>query len=141
MVYDAGKIFPALMVFFVFVTFPFLTSGGKAPKGPDLKLDTPTIAKLKEKSCIESKAWMRRNHMRLLGSWRREKVREGKAFYTNSRGRSYRIDLTLGCLNCHSNKKDFCDRCHTYSSVSIRCFACHVEPKEVRKWTRAAGRS
>jgi hypothetical protein len=32
-------------------------------------------------------------------------------------------------MDCHSNKKEFCDTCHDYSSVTPYCWSCHIEPK------------
>jgi hypothetical protein len=40
------------------------------------------------------------------------------------------MSLTRTCLDCHSNKAEFCDRCHTYMAVDPYCWDCHVEPKE-----------
>ena len=33
------------------------------------------------------------------------------------------------CMSCHSNKDEFCDRCHDYLAVKPYCWECHVEPK------------
>ncbi len=39
------------------------------------------------------------------------------------------MSLTLTCLECHSNKDKFCDRCHDYLRVSPGCWDCHNVPK------------
>jgi hypothetical protein len=137
--YDTSKILTPLIIFLVVVSSPFIVNGGRTPKKLSLSLDTPVIAKLKEKTCVEPKAWMRRRHMRLLGEWRKQKVREGKVFYANSQGKTYKISLSKGCLNCHSNKKEFCDRCHASLNVSLKCFTCHKEPEKATKWVKTAG--
>ncbi|OHE24775.1 MAG: menaquinol oxidoreductase, partial [Syntrophus sp. RIFOXYC2_FULL_54_9] len=99
---------------------------------PDLKLDTPAIERLKEKRCIESTTYMRASHMKLLAAWRDDVVREGKRTYTAADGRIHQISLTGTCLNCHSNKDKFCDRCHDYSGAKPACWSCHIIPEEVR---------
>ncbi|MCF7809732.1 hypothetical protein K9N50_01950 [bacterium] len=33
------------------------------------------------------------------------------------------------CIECHSNKEQFCDRCHTYMSVDPYCWDCHIIPE------------
>ena len=37
------------------------------------------------------------------------------------------MSLTRGCLDCHSNKAEFCDRCHASAGVTPKCFDCHQE--------------
>jgi hypothetical protein len=128
--FDAKKIVPGLLIFLALVTFPFWFSRGKAALPPDLKLDTPVIQKLKEKRCIESKAYMSAEHMRLLDEWRLAVVREGDRFYQASDGKEYVMSLSGTCLNCHSNKEQFCDRCHTYEAVTPTCWSCHTAPQE-----------
>ncbi|MBI3813527.1 MAG: sulfate reduction electron transfer complex DsrMKJOP subunit DsrJ [Nitrospinae bacterium] len=126
--YDGNKIITGLIIFACLVTFPFLYNFGKANAKPDPKLDTPVIQQMKEKRCIETKEFMRANHMQLLDEWR-EAVRDGKRVYVNSSGESYKISLQNTCLKCHSNTKEFCDECHDYMSVKIYCWDCHIRVK------------
>lgn len=35
------------------------------------------------------------------------------------------------CMDCHSNRDQFCDRCHFYVSVDPYCWDCHIEPRLV----------
>ena len=70
--------------------------------------------------------------MKLLAAWRDDVVREGKRTYTAADGRVHPISLTGTCLECHSNKKQFCDRCHDYSGAKPACWSCHIIPEEVR---------
>jgi hypothetical protein len=72
---------------------------------------------------------MRANHMTMLDDWRHEVVREGKRDYKNEAGKKFKKSLTLTCLDCHENKKKFCDKCHTYAGVKPYCWECHVDPK------------
>jgi len=34
-------------------------------------------------------------------------------------------------MNCHKDKAEFCDQCHSYMGVQPRCWDCHVYPKGV----------
>jgi len=130
--YDGGKIIAGIVVFLIVATFPLWYGTGKSIPPPDLKLDTPAIERLKEKLCVEPAPYMRSNHMKLLGAWRDGAVREGKRTYTAADGKAYKISLTGTCLECHSNKGQFCDRCHDYAGVKPACWSCHIIPEEVR---------
>ena len=131
-IYDAGKIFTGLALFIVFLTAPIWLSGGKSASPPDIKVDTPVIRKLSEKRCLEPTAYMKANHMELLNTWRQAVVREGESVYVASDGKKYRMSLSSTCLHCHSNKDQFCDRCHNYAGVKPACWSCHVVPQELR---------
>jgi len=128
--YDGGKIITGLIIFLGLVTFPFFYNIGKANVRPDPKIDTPAIKELKEKKCVESKEFMRAEHMKLLNDWRDSAVRDGARVYVNSEGKAYTISLQNTCMHCHSNKKKFCDECHTYMAVNPYCWTCHIAPKE-----------
>jgi len=128
--YDSGKIITGLIIFLGLVTFPFFYNIGKANVRPDPKIDTPAIKELKEKKCVESKEFMRAEHMKLLNDWRDSAVRDGARVYVNSEGKAYTISLQNTCMHCHSNKKKFCDECHTYMAVNPYCWTCHIAPKE-----------
>jgi len=131
-IYDAGKIFTGLALFIVFLTAPIWLSGGKSAPPPDIKVDTPVIQKLSEKRCLEPTAYMKANHMELLGTWRRAVVRGGESVYVASDGKKYRMSLSSTCLYCHSNKDQFCDRCHNYEGAKPACWSCHVVPQELK---------
>lgn len=122
--YDGGKIIIGLIIFVGLATFPFLYNIGKANEKPDPKIDTPVIEKMAEKKCVESKEFMRAEHMRLLDEWRNS-LRKAKRTYIAEDGKSYPISLQNTCMNCHSNKKNFCDKCHTYMAVKPYCWDCH----------------
>jgi hypothetical protein len=131
--YNGGKIIAGIVVFLIVASVPFWYGRGKAVPPPDLKLDTPAIEQLKERLCVEPAPFMRANHMKLLGTWRDGAVREGKRTYTATDGRVFQVSLTGTCLECHSNKEQFCDRCHNYAGVKPpNCWSCHIIPKEVR---------
>jgi hypothetical protein len=120
------------VVFLIVASVPFWYGRGKAVSPPDLKLDTPAIERLKEKLCVEPAPYMRANHMKLLSAWRESVVREGNRSYKATDGKVYKISLTGTCLECHSNKDQFCDRCHDYAGAKPACWNCHIIPEEVR---------
>lgn len=130
--YNRGTVIAGIVVFLIVATFPIWYSGGKPVPPPDLKLDTPAIQGLREKLCVEPAAVMRANHMTLLADWRDDVVRQGKRTYRGADGRLHSISLTGTCLECHSNKKQFCDRCHDFSGAKPACWSCHIIPAEVR---------
>ena len=130
--YDSGKIIVCLIIFIALVTFPFYNNIGKVNAKPELKIDTPEIQKLpeQERKCVEPKEFMRGGHMQLLNDWRDSVVRNGNRVYKNSVSKEFNMSLQNECMRCHSNKKDFCDKCHNYMAVKPYCWDCHIAPKE-----------
>lgn len=124
--YNSKYIIAGLIVFVVAFSSPFwlnlLTPRYERPalalpKDPDKKM------------CIEGVEYMRAEHMQILNKWRDVALRDGQREYKDSRGNVWKIDLQNTCMNCHANKKDFCDVCHDSNSVNPYCWDCHVEPK------------
>jgi hypothetical protein len=128
--YNGGKIIAGLVIFFVLATLPFLLNLGQAYPKLELKIDTPEINAMPVKHCVESKEFMRAEHMKLLNDWRDYVVREGNRIYVSSDGKQYTMSLQNTCMKCHSNKKEFCDKCHNYMAVTPYCWSCHIQPKE-----------
>lgn len=126
---DLRYIITGLVIFLVLTTFPFWYNVGKAASAPQPQLDTPAIQQLPQKQCVESTAYMRANHMKLLEEWRNQVVREGKRIYVASDGKKYYMSLQNTCLQCHSNLAEFCDQCHYYLNVKPDCWTCHIELK------------
>ncbi|MEW6262126.1 MAG: hypothetical protein AB1641_03520 [Thermodesulfobacteriota bacterium] len=155
--YDSGKIITGLVIALVLLTFPvwynLVSAGGPAP---DPKLSAKAQA---AKECVRPKADMKVSHMQVLDDWRTAVVRDHKRFFIPVKdkpgtfemdviqtalkekaertdqvglGRQMERSLQNNCMNCHDNKKDFCDQCHNYMSVTPFCWDCHVEP-EVKK--------
>ncbi|MBI4687699.1 MAG: sulfate reduction electron transfer complex DsrMKJOP subunit DsrJ [Nitrospirae bacterium] len=131
--YDRGKVIAGIIIFLALVTFPFFYKTGKANVQIEPKINTPVIEGLSEKKCVESKEFMRANHMQLLNEWRDAAVRDGQRTYVASDGKSYAISLQNTCMNCHSNKKEFCDTCHSYTGVKPYCWDCHIAPMEAKR--------
>lgn len=126
--HNSGRIIGGLVIFALFITLPFLYNMGRKNRAPEPSFDTPVINQLQEKHCVEPRAFMRASHMKLLNKWRDAAVRDGNRVYVSSSGKTYKISLQNTCMHCHSNKKDFCDRCHTYMSVKPYCWDCHIAP-------------
>lgn len=127
-IYNKGLIFAGLIIFLIVAASPFLSNFGKAAPVPELVLTKKAEA---AKTCVLPKAAMKTEHMKLLNDWRNTVVREAKRIYVNSEGKEFNMSLSNGCLDCHSNKAEFCDRCHNYASVTPYCWDCHIDkPKE-----------
>ena len=123
--YDARKIIIGLVIFLCLVTFPvwYVLASEIAASVPELEIVTA------EENCVESVPYMRAKHMDLLNDWRQSVVREGDRTYISSSGREYNKSLTGTCLECHSNKAEFCGRCHDYAGVKPSCWGCHIVPE------------
>ena len=129
--YDGGKVIAGLIVFVILATFPFWYNHGKAAPIPEPKL---TEKAKTEKVCILKKELMKSEHMQILNDWRNTVVRNTNRIYETPEGKRYDMSLSNTCLDCHSNKADFCDKCHNYVAVSPYCWDCHIEkPKETKE--------
>jgi len=126
--HDTGKIVGGVVIFVVLMTSPLWYNALTATPAEAPTLDQPPNG---SKECVEPREYMRANHMNLLNEWRDAVVRNGVRDYASTaNGRTFDMSLTRTCLDCHSNKAEFCDRCHTYMAVEPYCWNCHVEPKE-----------
>ena len=132
MMYNFRNIIIGLVIFVGIFTFPFVLSAGKANEAPKLSLDTPVINELGTEECLLDTEYMRSNHMQLLADWKVEVVRNGNRVFVNDEGREFNMSLQNTCLECHSNKEEFCDACHTYAEVDPNCWDCHVAPEVVK---------
>lgn len=125
---NAGMIIGGLIVFLILMTSPIWYNAlfGTSVEPP--KVESPPNGSTE---CVEQVEYMRAFHMDLLNEWRDKVVRDGTRDYVSTtNGRAFDMSLSRTCMDCHSNKADFCDRCHTYMAVSPYCWDCHVEPKE-----------
>ncbi len=127
---DKKYIIAGLIVFCGIVILPFLFNFGKAAPAPEIVL----TQKAKDAGyCVLPKDEMKAGHMQILDMWRNTVVRESSRIYKSSSGKTFTMSLSSGeesCTGCHSNKAEFCDRCHNYASVRPYCWDCHNEPKE-----------
>lgn len=120
--YDSSKVITGILIFLLLIISPFLYNAatGKASYIPEVKIETEAT------KCIESKEYMRANHMDLLDDWRNEVVRGESRIYTASDGKEYEKSLTNTCMNCHISRTDFCVKCHDYAAVKQpKCWDCH----------------
>jgi hypothetical protein len=132
-IFDGGKVFTGIVVFCLLVGFPFLYNRGKEAKAPEAELNTPVIQAMPEgeRKCVESREYIRDNHMKLLDVWRDDVVRKARGDYLASTNKRYTISLQKTCLECHSNYDSFCNRCHAYTGIKPYCWDCHLDkPKE-----------
>jgi hypothetical protein len=124
---DWPQILIGLLVFLGFITFPVWHNlrAGTTSKGPEPKLPAT------EKECVAPTAYMRTSHMDLLIDWREHAVRLHDRRFVSGNGKTYKVSLTGTCLQqCHTDKAEFCDRCHNYAAVTTYCWDCHVDPKQ-----------
>jgi hypothetical protein len=124
--FDAGKVIIGLVIFLVLITFPvwYNATIGNASYVPDPQIITTAPA------CVAPTAYMKASHMDLLNQWRDDVVRRGNREYVAADGTVYNKSLTKTCMDCHSNKAEFCDRCHDYVAVGQPdCWDCHIAPE------------
>lgn len=123
---DRGKIIGGLIVFLVLITSPiwYNMASGKAKDAPKPEL---TEKAKKAKQCVMPTPFMKTRHMDLLNQWRDKVVRHGERIHVSPSGKKYIRSLSNTCMDCHSNKEKFCDRCHEYSAVEAPvCWNCHA---------------
>ncbi len=121
---DKNKILAGLAVFIAIITLPFWFNMGKAAPAPELELTAKAKA---AKTCVMPTDFMKAEHMQLLDVWRHNVVRNGERAFVNAEGKLFDMSLSNTCLDCHSNKEKFCDRCHDYASVRPYCWDCHID--------------
>jgi len=131
--YDAKKVIPGIIIFLALLTLPFWYSQatGKADEKPN-----PVILPEAGSQCVESAAWMRENHMKLLNDWRNSVVQHDNRVYISKDGEEWVKSLSAtgaedphdkGCLDCHSNVDQFCIQCHDFVDADPDCYDCHVK--------------
>lgn len=122
--YNAKAVIVGIIIFVVLFTSPFWVSLlGKN------YTSTGVVLPKDEKECIENVVFMRDQHMRLLNEWRDEALRNENRIYVASNGKKWAISLQNTCLKCHSNYKEFCEKCHVANSVYPYCWTCHIIPE------------
>ena len=156
--YDGGKIITGLIIGVGLLLSPFIYNAGKAAKAPEIEL-TPKAKEAKQcvASTPYMRAWhmqllddWRHTVVRdgeryydtsrknldmpmgkwLLDEWRHLVAGNGESDYEAGTGKVYYKSLQVTCMDCHSNKSKFCDRCHNYMGVAPYCWDCHIVPKE-----------
>jgi len=130
--FDGWKIIVGLIIFITLATVPFWydAAAGKGADAPDIRIETKDVPGRDQ--CVMPAEYMRSDHMELLNEWRDQVVRGNQRVHVTADGRKYSRSLTNTCLDCHSNKDTFCDRCHDYMSVKPYCWECHLEPEVMK---------
>lgn len=125
--YNAKWILPGIVLFVALAASPFLYNFVSRAEAAPPQVTLPAT----EKQCVESAEFMRSEHMQLLVQWRDEVVRDGQRSYISRySGKTFDKSLSGTCLaQCHTDKVEFCDRCHDYAAVSPDCWSCHVVPE------------
>ena len=123
--YKGGRIIAFAALFCLAVLSPFIVNLANAAPAPETSLDTPAINAQQTKECVASTEYMKDNHMQLLDEWRNDVVRDGSREYESASGQVYEKSLDGTCLECHSNREEFCDSCHDDASVEPYCWDCH----------------
>ncbi|MBF0541427.1 MAG: sulfate reduction electron transfer complex DsrMKJOP subunit DsrJ [Nitrospirae bacterium] len=129
MIFGKKLIIVGMVILLLFAALS-LSCNKESALGPKLSIDTPAINAMTNKQCVKPAAYMRANHMTMLNSWRDTVVRGGDRNLGEIDGVMYEKSLQHTCLKCHSNPSEFCDKCHSYASVKVYCWDCHVRPKE-----------
>ena len=127
---DRVKIYAGLVVFLGLISYPVWhrSAPGATADRPDIVIKTRNAPG--KHMCVMPVEYMRSSHVLLLKEWRETVVRTGDRNFMSPDGRHFRRSLTDTCLDCHSNKSSFCDRCHNYVGVRPNCWECHVAPPE-----------
>lgn len=73
-------------------------------------------------ACVRDVTTMRYHHMTYLKDLRDQVVREG-ARHSDPSIQSRGIG---SCRGCHTDRSQFCDKCHSRAGVSLDCFGCHA---------------
>lgn len=123
--YDGMKIIPGILLFVILLSFPVWydrLNGSPEISEPELLSG--------KKYCVMPKGYMRANHMVLLNEWRDTVIRDGNRSKVTSGNDTYDKSLSKSCMKCHSNKTNFCDRCHGRLNVNPACWDCHNPPEE-----------
>jgi hypothetical protein len=123
--YNAKYIVPGIVIFVILATLPFWWGTLFVADYQEPELALPED----HDQCIESAEYMSANHMSMLDEWRDRVVRDGERLFTASDGKVYEMSLQNTCMSCHTNKEEFCDKCHTTASVSPYCWECHLAPR------------
>ena len=126
--YDGGKIITGLVIFLALITLPFWynQASGEAGVKPEPKIETEASA------CVAPVEYMRSSHMVMLNEWRDMAVRGGNRVYEAPDGKKHEMSLSNTCLECHSNREEFCQQCHDYVGVGPYCWDCHVDNGEMK---------
>ncbi len=130
---DRPQIIMGLLIFVGLFTVPIWhgRAANTTTAAPEVRLPVA------EKQCVAPLAYMRDSHMQLLIDWRQQVVRDNQRQFHAFNGKVYDKSLTRTCLEqCHGDKTQFCDRCHSYAGVSgPYCWDCHNNARRLTATT------
>lgn len=126
--YNKGTVIAGLAIFVLLVTFPIWFNGLDAGEQPIIQ--PPPGG---EQACVAPGEVMRATHMQLLNEWRDDVLRNSNRAMVTVAGKEYGKGLQLACMECHSNKAQFCDTCHEYAAVQPTCWDCHLSPAAIKE--------
>jgi hypothetical protein len=124
---DRARIGLGVAVLLVVLTLPAWYALGGSSEAAQPELEMPRDST----ECVEDVQYMRPYHMDLLDQWRTAVVRDGERWHTSVSGERRVMSLTGTCMGCHTNREQFCTRCHDYSGVEPTCWDCHIEPEGI----------
>ncbi|MFH1563874.1 MAG: sulfur reduction protein DsrJ [Nitrospirota bacterium] len=104
-----------VIIFLIILISPVLLNALRQG-GLGKEVPKPEIVIHKPGKCVEDTDYMRANHMDMLKKEREKAVRCGKRNTAHS---------LVNCRTCHTNREEFCNRCHNYVGVKPECFECH----------------
>jgi len=125
---DTPKIITGLALFVVLITSPVWINLAGSREAAKLDVVYATKDIPGREKCVRETPYMTEQHMNLLNQWRDQAVRKNQRVDIAPDGRKFNKSLTHTCMDCHSNKTEFCDRCHDYFKVSPYCWDCHTVP-------------
>jgi hypothetical protein len=125
---DRPLIYAGLAVFVALITFPISYNRAAGTTSAAPALQKPA----KGDRCIYPAEFMRASHMNVLTEWRDQVVRANLRLVTIG-GKTYTMSLTGTCLECHTSKAEFCDKCHDYAGVKPYCWDCHIDPALLKR--------
>jgi hypothetical protein len=132
---DAWKVAIGVAVFLGFFTFPIWYNVAFGHQD----WEQPVIADAAGNECVMSRAQIRLDHMTLLDQWRNEVVRDELRFRPGVEGDLRTKSITRTCMGCHTDRNEFCGRCHQFVGVEgqvfseVFCWDCHVDTVEVAR--------
>jgi hypothetical protein len=125
---DGGKIITGLIIFVGLMAFPLWYNVGEPYAKPELQMPKD------EEFCVADRDYILKEHMVLLNHWRDSVVRGKNLLYVSGTlNRTVPMSLQNTCMECHTSKVEFCDKCHDTLAVSPYCWDCHVPPKEANQ--------
>ena len=109
---------PVILVVIILIPLGYSVVGRIVAPGAEAAETFLERPDAKHERCVKETEYMRYHHWELLREVRKEVVRYGK-----------RSEIGLArCVDCHTSRERFCNRCHEAVSLYPDCFGCHYYP-------------